>query len=164
MAVSGISKQSCSVARTVGLIGDPWTLMVLRELFLGSRRFDEFQAYTGASPHLLSQRLRGLVEAQIVERRAYQQKPLRHEYHLTAKGLALWPVITALREWGDRWNAAPGRAPVRVTHKDCGGATHMRHECLACGETVDAHKVVVTLSRTAKAERQSLGERRGRRP
>ena len=125
MPLSGIGKQHCSVARTVGLIGDPWTLMVLRELFLGSRRFDQFQVYTGASPHLLSVRLRSLLEAQIVERHAYQERPVRYEYRLTDKGIALWPVITAMREWGDRWNGVAGTAPARITHKDCGGATRV---------------------------------------
>jgi DNA-binding HxlR family transcriptional regulator len=155
MPLSGIGRQTCSVARTIHLIGDPWTLMLLRELFLGSRRFDEFQAYTEASPHLLSVRLRGLVDAGIVEMRAYQERPVRYEYHLTDKGVALWPVITALREWGDRWNKLPGAAPVRVTHRGCGGVTRMKHECSACGQDVDPHGVSVTLSREARRERQA---------
>lgn len=164
MPLSGIGKQTCSVARTVGLIGDPWTLMVLRELFLGSRRFDEFQVYTGASPHLLSVRLRGLVDTQIVERRAYQQKPLRYEYHLTEKGIALWPVITAMREWGDRWNSVKGAAPAKITHKQCGGTTRVRHECESCGETVDPRGVAVAFSRAATSERRALAERGTRAP
>lgn len=159
MPLSGIGQQTCSVARTIGLIGDPWTLMLLRELFLGSRRFDQFQVYTGGSPHLLSVRLRGLVEAGIVERRAYQQKPVRYEYHLTEKGIALWPVITAMREWGDRWNGVKGVAPAKITHKHCGGTTRVRHECASCGETVDPRGVAVALSRAATAERRALAER-----
>ena len=155
MSLEGIGRQTCSVARTVSLIGDPWTLMLLRELFLGSRRFDEFQAYTEASPHLLSVRLRALVDAGIVEMRPYQERPLRHEYHLTEKGIALWPVITALREWGDRWNKLPGPAPVKVTHRDCGGVTRVKHECTSCGEDVDPRAVNVALSREARSERES---------
>lgn len=162
MSLSGIGKQTCSVARTVSLIGDPWTLMLLRELFLGSRRFDEFQAYTEASPHLLSVRLRSLVDAGIVETRAYQQRPPRYEYHLTEKGIALWPVITALREWGDRWNRLPGPAPVRVTHRDCGGATRTTHACARCGEDVDARSVSLALSREARAERAARAPARVR--
>jgi len=162
MPLSGIGKQTCSVARTVSLVGDPWTLMLLRELFLGSHRFDEFQAYTEASPHLLSVRLRELVEAEIVEMRAYQERPLRHEYHLTEKGIALWPVITALREWGDRWNRLPGSPPVRITHRDCGGVTQMKHECKACGEAVDPRAVNVAFSREARGERQARAPTRKR--
>ena len=162
MSLSEIGRQTCSVARTVSVIGDPWTLMLLRELFLGSRRFDEFQAYTEASPHLLSVRLRGLVESGIVEMRPYQERPLRHEYHLTEKGIALWPVITALREWGDRWNQAPGAAPVKVTHRDCGGATRVKHACTACGKEVDARGVNVALSRQARSERAARAPARTR--
>lgn len=163
MPVSGIGKQTCSVARTVGLIGDPWTLMILRDLFLGSRRFDEFQIYTGASPHLLSVRLRRMADDGLIVARAYQDNPPRHEYHLTEKGIALWPVITAMREWGDRWNRAPGAPPVKVTHRGCGGLTHIHHSCEACGEEVDARALEVVLSTKAKAERRAMAER-GTRP
>ena len=163
MPVSGIGKQTCSVARTVGLIGDPWTLMILRELFLGSRRFDEFQVYTGASPHLLSVRLRKMADDGLIEARAYQDKPVRHEYHLTEKGIALWPVITAMREWGDRWNRAPGAPPVRVTHRGCGGLTHVHHSCQDCGAELDPRGLDVKLSARARTERRALAAR-GTRP
>lgn len=162
MSLEAIGRQTCSVARAVSAIGDPWTLMLLRELFLGSRRFDEFQAYTEASPHLLSVRLRALVDEGIVEMRPYQARPLRHEYHLSEKGIALWPVITALREWGDRWNRSPGAAPVKVTHRDCGGATRVKHECTACGKEVDARAVNVVFSRVAGRERQARAPARTR--
>src|SRR5688572_10462993 len=94
--------------------------MVVRELFLGSRRFDEFLAQTGISPHLLSVRLRELESAGIVERRAYQARPVRHDYRLTPKGVDLWGVVTALRDWGDRWGEWPHGAPVQVRHTACG--------------------------------------------
>ena len=162
MPLSGIGKQHCSVARTVDLVGDPWTLMVLRELFLGSRRFDDFELYTGASPHLLSLRLRGLVESGIVERRAYQEKPVRYEYHLTEKGVDLWPVMAALREWGDRWNRVPGAPPARITHRGCGGATKIHQTCADCGKEVGPRGVEVVFSRKARAERKVLATRKSR--
>lgn len=160
MSISEIGLQVCSVARAVSLIGDPWTLMLLRELFLGSRRFDEFQRHTGAPPHLISQRLRRLLDAGVIERRPYQERPLRHEYALTDKGVALWPVLSALREWGDRWQRESGGVPVRVLHRGCGGVARLHHRCERCGETLDAHAVEVKLSPRARADRQAQGARR----
>lgn len=155
MPLSDIATQTCSVARALAAVGDAWTLMVIRELFLGSRRFDEFQAHTGASPHLLSLRLRELEADGIVERQAYQQHPPRHEYRLTSKGVALWPVISALREWGDRWGGrSPAeRAPVRVLHRDCGGELHLQQVCGRCEVCVGPKDVDVKLSAAAREAR-----------
>lgn len=155
MPVSAIAAQACSVARTVALIGDPWSLLLLRELFLGSRRFDEFQRHTGAAPHLLSLRLRRLQAAGIVEARPYQQHPPRREYHLTDKGVALWPVMSALRQWGDRWQHDGGPLPVRVLHQGCGGVLRLEQRCSRCGEAVNPRQVDLRLSRRADTERAS---------
>ena len=92
----------CSVARTLEVVGDRWSLLVIREAFLGNHRFDAIQRRTGAPRDILAARLRKLVETGVLERRRYQERPPRDEYHLTAAGRELHPVITALRQWGDR--------------------------------------------------------------
>lgn len=153
MPISTIGHQTCSVARAVSEVGDPWVLMIVRELFLGSRRFDDFQAYTGASPPLLTERLRALEQSGIVERTRYQERPPRYEYHLSEKGLALWPVISALREWGDRWHREPGGAPLRLHHRGCAKHVALKLSCADCGQDVGLRDVEFKLSPKAKAER-----------
>lgn len=156
MPLSTIGDQTCSVARAVAEIGDPWVLMIVRELFLGSRRFDDFLAYTSASPPLLTQRLRALEQAGIVERERYQERPPRYEYRLSDKGQALWPVISALREWGDRWHRQPGGAPLRVHHRGCTRSATLKLVCEACGETVGPRDMEVKLSAAAVQERRAV--------
>ena len=95
----------CSVARTLSIIGDRWTLLVLRDAFLRTRRFEDFQRQLGVTRHLLADRLRKLVAAGILEKVRYQEKPTRYEYRLTEKGLELHPVIVSMLRWGDRWMA-----------------------------------------------------------
>ena len=128
---------SCSVARTLAVVGDRWTLMVLRDCFLGTRRFDDFQSQLGATPHVLSDRLRKLVEEGVLERVAYQERPRRHEYRLTEKGLDLYPVIASLVRWGDRWTAGAEGPPLLLHRRDCGHATTPTLCCSECGETLD---------------------------
>lgn len=160
MAITDIGTQTCSVARSIAVVGDAWTLMILRELFLGSRRFDDLQTFTGASPHLVSLRMRALVDSGIVERRAYQQRPVRHEYRLTEKGLDLWPVITALRAWGDRWEKKSAAAPpAQVRHRRCGHIAEMKIVCSACSEPFGPREADVELSPAAQAARRGLAER-----
>ena len=101
----------CSVAGALELIGDRWALLVLRDLGLGLSKFDEFQASSGIANTTLSTRLKQLEENGIVERTRYLERPPRDEYRLTAKGRDLWKVLTALREWGDRWDASGYGAP-----------------------------------------------------
>lgn len=96
-----IAKEPCSVARTLAVVGDRWTPLVLRETFLRTRRFDDFQARLGLTRHLLADRLGKLVEDRILERVPYQERPQRFEYRLTEKGRDLYPVIVALMAWGD---------------------------------------------------------------
>lgn len=131
----------CSVARTLSVIGDRWTLLVLRDGFLGVRRFDDFQSHLGVSPHLLSTRLAKLVEHGILERRAYQQRPRRDEYRLTEKGLDLYPVIAALLRWGDRWMDDGQGPPVELFHRACGHRTTPTLACSECGEPIDARAI-----------------------
>jgi DNA-binding HxlR family transcriptional regulator len=127
----------CSVARTLEVVGDRWALLVVREAFLGSHRFEQIQRNTGAPRDILSARLRKLVEQGVLERRRYQDRPPRFEYHLTGAGRDLYPVITALRQWGDRHVSRPGPAPTPFEHV-CGGATPARLVCPDCGEPVAA--------------------------
>src|SRR5438132_13379681 len=96
-----LSDEPCSVARTVAVIGDRWTLMLLRDCFLGVRRFEDFERRLGISRSIIAARLKGLVAEGVLRRDAYQDHPVRHEYRLTEKGLALHPVIMAIGHWGD---------------------------------------------------------------
>lgn len=129
-----IGGMQCSVARALSVVGDRWTLLILRDVFLGSRRFDQFAASLKLSPHLLSTRLGKLVDEGILERRAYQAQPVRHEYRLTDKGRDLYPVIASLLRWGDRWMAGDDGPPIKFTHKGCGHRTTPELVCSECRE------------------------------
>ncbi len=118
-----IGELDCSIAKTLSVIGDRWTLLVLRDCFLGGRRFDHFEASLGLSPHLLSLRLSKLVEHGILQRRPYQERPVRFEYRLTEKGRDLYPVIVSLLRWGDRWMGSEDGPPVELVHRGCGHTT-----------------------------------------
>ena len=106
MGWSEVGDTVCPIARALAVVGDRWTVLILRELFLGVKRFEEFQQQTGMSPHLLSTRLKRLEAEGIVVRRPYSERPVRHEYRLTDKGAALFGVIVGLKQWGDRYGAA----------------------------------------------------------
>src|SRR5262249_41908662 len=111
----------CPVARAETIVGDRWTVLVLRELFMRSHRFEEIQAQTGATPQMIAARLKKLEADGLVERRRYNQRPPRYEYHLTAKGEAFYPVLLALRAWGEQWCKSPGEGrAVHYTHRPCG--------------------------------------------
>ena len=137
----------CSVARSLSVVGDRWTLLILRDCFLGARRFEQFQASLGVSPHLLSTRLGKLVEHGILERSLYQERPTRHEYRLTAKGRDFHPVILSLLRWGDRWMAGDAGPPVNLIHRRCGHRTTPTLSCSECGEPLDPREVTATLDR-----------------
>ncbi len=136
----------CSVARTLSVIGDRWTLLVLRDCFLGARRFDEFQSSLGCSPHLLSTRLARLVEDKILERRPYRERPARHEYRLTERGRDLYPVIASLVVWGDRWMSEDEGPPVDLLHQRCGRRTTPELHCSECGEPLDPREMKVRIN------------------
>ncbi|MFN8643966.1 MAG: helix-turn-helix domain-containing protein [Candidatus Binatia bacterium] len=131
----------CSVARTLSVIGDRWTLLVLRDAFLRTRRFEDFQRQLGITRHLLAGRLRKLVAAGILERIRYQEKPARYEYKLTEKGRDLYPVIVALLRWGDRWMSDESGPPLTLVHKSCGHTMHPTLVCPDCGEPIGARDV-----------------------
>jgi DNA-binding HxlR family transcriptional regulator len=132
------TNETCSVARTLEIIGERWTFLLLREAFMGVRRFEEFQRNTGVARNILSARLRRLVERGILQRRQYQDRPPRFEYRLTEEGLDLYPALVALMQWGDRYAAHPGGPPLALEHKGCGKDSTPHLVCSECGEPIDA--------------------------
>lgn len=123
----------CSVANSIEAIGDRWTILILRDAFMGVRRFEEFQKDLGIARNILSTRLDGLVEDGIFTTVPYQDNPPRHEYRLTDKGKDLIDVLLALLRWGDRWSPPSRKDPRRLVHLDCGDATHIVGTCAGCG-------------------------------
>ncbi len=155
MSRADLASQTCSIARSIAQVGDEWSLMILRELFLGTRRFDDFLLYTGMSSHLLSKRLRKLETRGVIKREPYAYRPMRHEYRLTGMGRDLWPVIVALKQWGDRW-LVDGATPVQIRHKGCGHVTIPEMTCSQCGEAMSATDARARLSEPFENERTSL--------
>jgi DNA-binding HxlR family transcriptional regulator len=137
-----IAAVDCSVARTLSVVGDRWTLLVVRDVFLGLRRFDDLQRNLGVTRHLLADRLRRLVDEGILERVPYQDRPVRYEYRLTEKGIELHPVLLSLVKWGDRWMAGPDGPPMRYVHRTCGNTIMPTHHCPACGDPVQARDIM----------------------
>jgi DNA-binding HxlR family transcriptional regulator len=136
----GPGQPDCSIAATLDVIGDRWTLLVLRDLFRGVRRFSDLVDDLGIAKNLLSDRLKRLVEDGIVEKVEYQTRPVRYEYRLTAKGADLSPALIALMRWGDEWYAN-GDPPVVLVHESCGTPLVQHVECPHCNEVVSPGKV-----------------------
>lgn len=134
--------QQCSVARALEVVGERWTLLILRDAFLGVRRFDQFQQSLGIARNVLNTRLQRLVEAGLLERTQYQERPARYEYRLTAMGLDLWPAVVALMKWGDTYLAGDAGPPMVLTHRECGGTIDDRRTCERCGAVVAARDVL----------------------
>ena len=130
--------QVCSIASALELVGERWTLLVIREVFNGHRRFGQMQESLGVARNVLATRLQRLVDEDILERRAYQRNPTHHEYFLTEKGLDLWPALIALLAWGDRHSPTPEGPPMLIVHKVCGGRVSDRGICESCGELLNA--------------------------
>ena len=130
------SSQGCSIARTLEVIGDRWTILILRDAFRGVRRFDEFQRDLGIARNILTDRLQKLVDHGVLARRPYQQRPVRYEYRLTAKGIDLSPALVALMRWGDTWLAGDAGAPLELTHDACGSPLDQAFVCWHCETTV----------------------------
>jgi DNA-binding HxlR family transcriptional regulator len=128
--------QVCSIARTLEILGERWTLLVVRDALLGLRRFDDFQHSLGVARNVLTDRLKRLVEAGVLERVPYQQRPQRFEYQLTAMGRELGVPIVGLMHWGDRHLASPAGPPRLTRHRDCDGDLHAALVCGTCGEPV----------------------------
>lgn len=124
----------CSIARALSVVGERWTVLILREAFNDVRRFDALHEHLGIARNVLAARLGGLVEEGVFERHRYQHAPPRYEYVLTDKGRALYPVILALLHWGDDWMAEEAGPPVRLSHRGCGQRTAPITVCSECGE------------------------------
>jgi len=133
--------QPCSVARAMDIVGELWAFMIIRNVFLGVRRFEGLRANLAISRKVLTERLDLLVARGILDRRQYQDRPPRHEYRLTPMGVDLFPVLMALARWGDRWLDAGAGAPIEFVHRKCGQATTARVVCAHCGEDIGAHNV-----------------------
>jgi DNA-binding HxlR family transcriptional regulator len=116
------------------VVGERWTLLILREIFQGSSRFDSLRAALGISRNVLSARLEQLVESAVLEKVAYQDRPVRFEYRLTEKGRDLYPVLLSLLRWGDRWLTDGGPPPLTLLHRGCGKAISPEMVCDHCGE------------------------------
>jgi DNA-binding HxlR family transcriptional regulator len=138
-----LSATPCSVARSVAVIGDRWTLMILRDLFLGVRRFEDFERRLGISRSIIAGRLKALVDEAVLRKDAYQDRPVRYEYRLTEKGLSLHPVILAIVHWGDEHCAGETGPPLLHQHKTCGCDFTPVMTCSACHQPLTARDVAV---------------------
>ncbi len=144
MARTDFADRACSVARTLGIVGERWSLLILRDAFLGVRRFDDFRSHLGIARNILSNRLGKLVEHGILDRRKYSDRPVRHEYRLTTKGIDLFPVLFALQRWGDTWAMGDDEPLRTVVHDDCGHVTYPVPACAHCGGTLTPFNVTAT--------------------
>ncbi len=140
MERKSFSDMHCSVAQCLEVVGEWWSMLIVRDVFMGVTRFDAFQERLGISRNILNQRLTHLVEMGVLKKVLYSEHPPRYEYRLTDKGRDLWPVLTALRQWGDKY-AAPDGPPLRVIHKNCGQIADAAMVCSACGEPIKARDV-----------------------
>jgi DNA-binding HxlR family transcriptional regulator len=141
MLPNAYENQRCSIASALEIVGERWTLLILRDAFLGVRRFDHFQKRNGIARNVLAARLERLVEAEILERRRYSEHPPRDEYLLTEKGLDLWPTLVSMLKWGDRY-VYPDAPPRVLRHRGCGGEFSDRRICERCGAELGPRDVV----------------------
>jgi len=133
----------CSIARTMDVAGEPWSPLIIRDVWIGISRFDELQRDLGISRKVLAERLKWLVAEGVLEQRVYSERPLRHEYLLTEKGLELADILLAIMAWGDRWTAGDAGPPALLRHRSCGQLTHAELRCAHCGESLRARDVDV---------------------
>ena len=141
MRQTSFAEMHCSLGRSLEVVGDWWSPLILRDLALGPRRFDELAVDLGISRNLLTTRLEQLVAAGVVARRRYQEHPPRDRYELGPPGVDLVPVLMALTAWGDRWTTPEGGPPVRFRHRDCGQVFTPTVSCPSCGRAVAADDV-----------------------
>lgn len=137
-----IGNTPCSIARSLAVVGERWTILILRNAFMGTRRFDDFQQQLGITRHRLSDRLTKLVEMGVMEKVTYQEKPLRNEYRLTPMGRDWYQVQLAIVAWGDKWLSDAKGPPMLYLHKQCGNVFTPTLSCSECGEKVQARDVI----------------------
>ncbi|WP_040525808.1 winged helix-turn-helix transcriptional regulator [Gordonia effusa] len=130
------TEMNCSVAQCAHIIGERWSVLLIRDAMMGITRFEDFRARTGIARNILSSRLDDLVSNGILTRVQYADKPVRHEYVLTEKGMDLWHVLGAMAQWGDKWSA-PNGPPVVLEHSACDHQATITPTCSHCGETLD---------------------------
>lgn len=138
MRRASLAALPCPIARTLDLVGEWWTLLIVRDALRGARRYDEFKA-TGIADNILSSRLKKLTEAGILKRKRYQTHPDRYEYLLTEKGYGLGPVVLALRSWGKRYTKGPDLS--HIVHTACGGSVEPSFHCTQCACEIDGDEV-----------------------
>ncbi len=136
--------QNCSIAKSLELVGERWTMLIIREVFLGNRRFDTMASRLDIARNVLTARLTRLVEEGVLTRVRYQERPERFEYRLTEKGIDLWPVIVSLIQFGDRYYAPDG-PPMVLVHMDWGGGLDEHRTCETCGARLQARDVTAQL-------------------
>jgi DNA-binding HxlR family transcriptional regulator len=136
-----IDTMTCSIARTLSVVGDRWTMLIIRDVFLGIRKFEGMQRDLGLTPHRLSDRLRKLVRDGILVRVPYEKRPRRFEYRLTEKGIDLYPLIVVMVEWGDRWMAGPDGVPVELVHQPCGHSIKPELICPDCKSKIEPREM-----------------------
>lgn len=136
-----IGNQPCSIARTLSVLGDRWTMLILRNAFMGLRRFDDFQENLGVTRHVLSERLKRLVEHEILVKVAYVDRQERYEYRLTEKGLDLYPILLTMVVWADKWMDEGLGAPMVYQHTVCGHEFTPVLVCSECQQAVNARQV-----------------------
>ena len=141
MQLDAIDNVPCSVARTLAVIGERWTLLIIRDCFYGVARFNEFQLRLGVTRHILSDRLKKLVAAEVLERHLYQTRPNRYTYQLTQKGKELYPILMAMVRWGDKWASNELGAPVEYIHEPCGCVMQGVVSCSECGGEIHVDDV-----------------------
>jgi DNA-binding HxlR family transcriptional regulator len=127
------SQMECSIARSLAVAGEPWSPLIVRDVYVGINRFDDIQRDLGISRKVLADRLRHLVQAGVLERRPYSRHPPRDDYALTEMGSEFVDVLMAMVRWGDRWTAGDAGPPALYRHRSCGEITHVEPHCAACG-------------------------------
>jgi len=135
------NNKPCPIAQSLGIIGDSWTLLILRNCFLQTKRFEDFQTQLGLTRHVLTDRLNKLVNEDILQKVPYGNSGSRFEYKLTPKGVALSPVFMMLANWGNEWLFNEGETPIEHVHHDCGQKFKPVMHCSSCGETVKANSI-----------------------
>jgi DNA-binding HxlR family transcriptional regulator len=150
MKRTSFSDMNCSVSQFLEVVGEWWSLLIVRDAFLGVRRFDDFQIRLGISRNILTERLNNLVDHGVLKRFPYEDHPPRSEYRLTAKGRDLWHALTAMRQWGDRWEA-PAGARLKLRHTACGHIVQAVAVCSHCSEPLDVFGVSAVLGPGATA-------------
>ena len=141
MKRTSFAEADCPIARSLDQIGEWWTLLIIRNVFYGIKRFDGLLTHLEISRNVLTDRLQTLVESGLLEKRPYQEKPPRFEYHLTEKGEELYPILISYWSWGDKWLPKEQTAKIKMLHENCGEMMSPTLVCSSCQEPLSPHDV-----------------------